>query len=79
MLLPKTTPYHTEEAEQVKICEGWHFKWGSTGLTSLGEGLYYISEDGKEDGRHYCNATLYTASDSPEAPFTRNYDTEKND
>ena len=72
-------PYHTEEAEQVKICEGWHFKWGSTGLTSLGEGLYYISEDGKEDGRHYCNATLYTASDSPEAPFTRNYDTEKND
>lgn len=64
-------PYHQGEAEQLKVSEGWHFGYGSTGLNPLGDGYYYISEDGKEKGKQYCKAWLYTVSDTPEAPFSR--------
>ena len=64
-------PYHEGKTDQLSTCGGWHFKWGSTGINSLGDGYYYISENGKENGIQYCNATLYMASDSIETPFTR--------
>lgn len=52
-------PYHREEVEMVNVEKAWHFKWGSTGLCPLGDGLYFISHNGKDDGRHYCDVTLY--------------------
>lgn len=37
---------------------GWNFKWGTTGLEPLGEGLFYISHNKKsEDGQQ--SSTLY--------------------
>ena len=40
---------------------GYDFKWGSTGLCSLGDGLWYISENhkNKETGIQSCTARLY--------------------
>lgn len=67
----KGVPYHEGKAHQLVTCGGWHFKWGSTGLNPLGDGYYYISENGREDGKEYCNATLYKASDSADAPFVK--------
>lgn len=60
-------PYHKEEVEMLKVEKAWHFKWGSTGLCPLGDGLYFISHNGKEEGRHYCDVTLYEEGD----PFTQ--------
>jgi hypothetical protein len=38
---------------------GWHFKWGSTGLCPLGDGLFYISHNEKtKDGQQ--QSTIYT-------------------
>ena len=28
---------------------GWHYKWGATGIQSLGDGLFYISHNEKDD------------------------------
>ena len=67
----KNIPYHTEAVEQLSVSEGWHFGLGSTGLNPLGDGHYYISKNGKEDGKQYCIASLYTVSEGPEAPFSR--------
>lgn len=37
---------------------GWNFKWGATGLCPLGDGLFYISHNGKsEDGQQ--QSTIY--------------------
>ncbi len=53
--------------------EGWRFKWGSTGLCPIGDGLFYISESGKskESGRQYCNAHLYFWTGEKDKPFER--------
>lgn len=52
-----------------KIGEGWkdgricgsHLKWGATGLASLGNGDFYISQHGviKEEQLHFTNLRLY--------------------
>lgn len=65
----KDVPYQKGKVEQLKLSEdgltdgkgiyGWYFPWGSTGLCPLGEGYYYISENGKIEGNNYCRATLY--------------------
>jgi hypothetical protein len=52
-------PYEESEVLQLKVSEGSHFKWGSTGLCPLGDGSWYISHQGKADGSQYCDATLY--------------------
>ncbi len=65
----KNVPYLSEEVEQLEVCDGWHFKWGSTGLCPLGDGRYYISHNGKQNGREFCKATLYFSSNSSESPF----------
>lgn len=38
---------------------GWKFKYGTTGLCSLGGGLFYISHNGKNEQGQFCNARLY--------------------
>lgn len=47
-----------DEASGVR---GWDFKWGSTGLCPLGDGLWYISENHKDKatGIQSCTARLY--------------------
>lgn len=60
-----------DEVEQVDVCGGWHFKWGSTGLCPLGDGRYYVSENSKTDEGHVCDAVMYMSSDDPESPFVR--------
>ena len=67
----KDVPYHEDEAEQVDICGGWHFKWGSTGLCPIGDGRYYISQNAKTDEGQICSATLYVSSDCSDVPFVR--------
>ncbi len=39
---------------------GWRFPHGSTGICSLGDGRFYVSLHGKENGSHFTNAQLYT-------------------
>ena len=65
----KDVPYQNGDVEQLDVCKGWHFKWGSMGLCSLGNGYFYISENGKEDGREFCNATLYKLTADGDLPF----------
>ena len=61
--------YHTEEVEQLNICNGWHFKWGSTGLCPIGNGRWYISENSRKDGVEICDARMYTLSENGDSPF----------
>jgi hypothetical protein len=62
-------PYQTEEVEQLNICNGWHFKWGSTGLCPIGNGRWYISENSRKDGVEICDARMYTLSENGDSPF----------
>lgn len=62
----RDVPYEKSDVEQLDVCEAWHAKWGSTGMCPLGDGRWYISENGKEDGIQVCNARL---QNSPIQPF----------
>lgn len=49
---------------------GWFFKYGSTGMTSLGGGYYIFSENGKNQKGNQCtNARLYRWTGDPMSPF----------
>lgn len=48
---------------------GWRFKWGSTGICSLGNGLFYISENGKDKSGQYSGIRLYHWTGDPASPF----------
>lgn len=37
---------------------GWHFRWGATGLQSLGDGFFYLSHDSREENGQQ-QSTLY--------------------
>lgn len=39
-------------------CIGWDYEYGATGLIALGDGTYYVSYDGKEDGEFFTNVKL---------------------
>ena len=65
----ENVPYESQEMEQLKVREGWHFKWGSTGICSLGDGRWFISENSKVDGNQICNARQYILTGDEEAPF----------
>jgi len=42
-------PYEHKPVATIPLaCEGWHFKYGSMGLHSLGDGYWYIAEGGKK-------------------------------
>ncbi|MBQ0025605.1 MAG: hypothetical protein KBT00_07805 [Bacteroidales bacterium] len=63
-------PYFKDKARQLQVSEAWHFKWGSTGLCPLGDGYFFISENGSENGSQYCKATLYRWTGDSDKPFT---------
>ena len=49
---------------------GWNFKYGSTGMFSLGGGWYVFSENGKNaEGNQCCTARLYHWTGDPDNPF----------
>ena len=52
---------------------GFRFKYGSTGLCPAGDGLFYISENGKnpDSGRQFCRARLYRWTGAAEGCFVR--------
>lgn len=52
---------------------GWRFRWGSTGLNSIGGGLWYISESGRDKTTklYHCDATLYRWTGGTERPFEK--------
>ena len=55
--------------EPTGLC-GWNFKYGSTGMSALGDGWYVFSENGKSDrGNQCCTARLYRWTGDPSAPF----------
>ena len=42
---------------------GYHFLYGSTGIASLGDGRFYISEEHSENGEHESHIRLYRYTD----------------
>jgi hypothetical protein len=50
---------------------GWHFKWGSTGLCPLGDGLFYISHNSKTiDGQQQTVIYKYKWEGNDQHAFT---------
>ena len=47
------------EKDEKSGVRGWHFKNGTTGLHSFGDGYFYISHDGKDENGWYTNVKLY--------------------
>lgn len=39
---------------------GWRFPHGSTGICSLGDGRFYVSVHGQQDGLHFTDVQLFT-------------------
>ncbi len=58
-------------SDNVSGVSGWRFKWGSTGLNPLGNGLWYISENAKDKatGTQSCTARLYRWTGDSAMPF----------
>lgn len=57
------------EGQKENRIYGSHFRWGSTGIASLGDGTFYISHHGavKEEALHFTNLKRYCfAPDHPE-------------
>lgn len=52
-------PYESNEVEQLRVTDASHFRHGSTGLYSFGDGRWYVSHKGKKDGVQYSDVTLY--------------------
>lgn len=51
---------------------GWYFKWGTTGLEPLGEGLFYISHNRKSDqGLQATTLYKYRWTGDQDQPFER--------
>jgi hypothetical protein len=51
---------------------GWNFKWGATGLEPLGDGLFYISHNGKsDDGQQISTLYKYRWTGDENEPFVR--------
>ena len=49
---------------------GWDFKYGSTGMNSLGDGLFYISENSKTPEKlQQTTLRLYRFTGDPDQPF----------
>lgn len=66
--------YNRDKVTQLSVCGNWFFKWGSTGMCPLGDGRFYISQNGRKNGNQYCDATLYRwcGSSNPDiAPFKK--------
>lgn len=50
---------------------GWNFNWGATGMFSIGDGLWYFSENTSDKlvKTYGCMARLYEWTGNPENPF----------
>ncbi len=49
---------------------GWDYKWGSTGIHSLGNGYFYISQNGiSTNKKQYCKLQLYRWTGDSSNPF----------
>jgi hypothetical protein len=49
---------------------GWHYTWGATGICALGNGYFYISQNGvTENKKQYCNLQLYRWTGEADKPF----------
>ena len=49
---------------------GWEHPWGTTGIHSLNNGYFYISQNGlSPDKRHYCRLQLYRWTGKTPDPF----------
>ncbi len=49
---------------------GWQFEWGATGMHSLGNGYFYISQNGATtDKKQYCKLQLYRWTGQASSPF----------
>lgn len=44
--------------KEAESCIGWDYAFGATGLIALGDGTYYVSYDGKENGEWFTNVRL---------------------
>ena len=64
-------PYCRERVWQLGDLLGSDFPLGSTGICSLGDGLFYIGVHGREDGREFCDFKLYKQSGSDPLSFER--------
>ncbi|MBP3369764.1 MAG: hypothetical protein J6L85_03330 [Clostridia bacterium] len=57
------------------LCEGEiygnNFPYGATGVYSFGNGYYYFSAAGNNNGEQYTNVYLYRATGDPSDPFER--------
>ena len=47
------------EADESIGTRGWHFPLGSTGITSVGNGLFYVSSPQRKDGRESTTLILH--------------------
>lgn len=48
---------------------GWHFPLGSTGITSVGNGLYYVSSPQRKDGRESTTLILHRWTGDDQQPL----------
>lgn len=49
---------------------GWQYPWGATGMYSVGNGYFYISQNGvAENKKQYCNLLLYRWTGEVHHPF----------
>lgn len=49
---------------------GWNFNWGATGIFSLGNGYFYISQNGvTPDKKQSCRLQLYRWTGEADSPF----------
>ena len=48
---------------------GWEFAYGSTGIASLGNGLFYVSLEGKNGGLYHSSIRLYRWTGDKPDPF----------
>ncbi|WP_018627892.1 hypothetical protein [Niabella aurantiaca] len=49
---------------------GWNYEWGATGIHALGNGYFYISQNGvTKNKKQYCDLRLYRWTGQDTAPF----------
>ena len=58
-----------EKGLVLPVAQGWDFAWGSTGLCPLGDGRFYISHNGKKDGKQDATVRLYRWTGRSEQPL----------
>ncbi|WP_300598255.1 hypothetical protein [Niabella sp.] len=56
--------------DQKSGVHGWYYPWGSTGMHALGNGYFYISQNGvTKSKKQYCDLRLYRWTGQDAAPF----------